>query len=56
MKDDGVDEQNDKPNASAEDENLLTIEEDEDGMEDEEGAKPGPKTVDEMFLVNQTKI
>lgn len=56
MKDDGVDQQNDKPNASVENENLLTIEEDEQAMEDEEGAKPGPKTVDEMFLVNQIKI
>jgi len=43
-----------KADASGEDENLLTIEE-EEMPEDEGGGIPGPakgKPVDEMFLVN----
>jgi hypothetical protein len=60
MKDEGLAESIEfgKPDASADDENLLTIEE-EEMLEDEDGANPGPpksKPVDEMFLVNQTKI
>lgn len=56
MKDEGTLEVNDpgKPNASVDDENLLTIEE-EDMVDEEDGATPGPKKdkpVDEMFLVN----